>query len=108
MIVIQWLIFQLRSLLRLDRRSCIFQKHLFLPTQTAKKHLFLLVLICWMINNKKRSIKERIIVARSTGFEPAISSVTGRRDRPTSLRAHLTVVIIANIPALFKKLNLTP
>ena len=43
-------------------------------------------------------------MARSTGFEPAISSVTGRRDRPTSLRAHLTVVIIANIPALFKKL----
>ena len=27
-------------------------------------------------------------MARPTGFEPAISSVTGRRDRPTSLRAH--------------------
>ncbi len=26
-------------------------------------------------------------LARPTGFEPAISSVTGRRDRPTSLRA---------------------
>ena len=28
-------------------------------------------------------------LARPTGFEPAISSVTGRRDRPTSLRAHV-------------------
>lgn len=28
-------------------------------------------------------------MARPTGFEPAISSVTGRRDRPTSLRAHI-------------------
>ena len=27
-------------------------------------------------------------LARPTGFEPAISSVTGRRDRPASLRAH--------------------
>jgi site-specific DNA recombinase len=27
-------------------------------------------------------------LARPTGFEPAISSVTGRRDGPTSLRAH--------------------
>ena len=26
-------------------------------------------------------------MAGPTGFEPAISSVTGRRDRPTSLRA---------------------
>ena len=26
-------------------------------------------------------------MARPTGFEPAISSVTGRRDGPTSLRA---------------------
>ena len=38
---------------RLDRRNCILKKHLFLPTQTAKKHLFLLVPICWVINNKK-------------------------------------------------------
>ena len=28
-----------------------------------------------------------LILAGPTGFEPAISSVTGRRDRPTSLRA---------------------
>lgn len=28
-------------------------------------------------------------MARPTGFEPAISSVTGRRDGPTSLRAHI-------------------
>ncbi len=31
---------------------------------------------------------ELFILARPTGFEPAISSVTGRRDRPASLRAH--------------------
>ena len=28
-----------------------------------------------------------LFLAGPTGFEPAISSVTGRRDRPTSLRA---------------------
>lgn len=28
-------------------------------------------------------------VAGPTGFEPAISSVTGRRDRPASLRARM-------------------
>ena len=28
-------------------------------------------------------------LAGPTGFEPAISSVTGRRDRPTSLRAQV-------------------
>lgn len=27
-------------------------------------------------------------LAGPTGFEPAIFSVTGRRDRPASLRAH--------------------
>ena len=43
-------------------------------------------------------------MARPTGFEPAISSVTGRRDRPASLRAQLTLVIVTNIPALFKKI----
>ncbi len=30
---------------------------------------------------------ELFSLAGPTGFEPAISSVTGRRDRPTSLRA---------------------
>ena len=35
-------------------------------------------------------------MARPTGFEPAISSVTGRRDRPSSLRAHKLCVIVAN------------
>ena len=32
---------------------------------------------------------ECISLARPTGFEPAIFSVTGRRDRPTSLRARI-------------------
>ena len=31
--------------------------------------------------------REVFSMARPTGFEPAISSVTGRRDRPASLRA---------------------
>lgn|GEM_PF-2857147 len=35
---------------------------------------------------------ECISLARPTGFEPAIFSVTGRRDRPTSLRAHMLQV----------------
>ena len=30
-------------------------------------------------------------MARPTGFEPAISSVTGRRDRPASLRAQTAI-----------------
>lgn len=30
-----------------------------------------------------------ILLAGPTGFEPAIFSVTGRRDRPTSLRARV-------------------
>ncbi len=37
-------------------------------------------------------------LAGPTGFEPAISSVTGRRDRPTSLRAQdllsLTILLL--------------
>ena len=39
-----------------------------------------------------------LFLAGPTGFEPAISSVTGRRDRPASLRAHgyQTLVIIAD------------
>ena len=40
--------------------------------------------------DKKRKTptkSERFSMARPTGFEPAISSVTGRRDRPASLRA---------------------
>ena len=41
-------------------------------------------------------------LARPTGFEPAISSVTGRRDRPTSLRTHVTFHILANFSPLFK------
>ena len=40
-------------------------------------------------NKKPISDDELLIVARSTGFEPAISSVTGRRDGPASLRAHV-------------------
>ena len=35
-------------------------------------------------------------MARPTGFEPAISSVTGRRDRPASLRAQMHCFILAN------------
>ena len=31
----------------------------------------------------------QLLLAGPTGFEPAISSVTGRRDRPASLRAHV-------------------
>jgi hypothetical protein len=31
---------------------------------------------------------DALFLAGPTGFEPAISSVTGRRDRPASLRAH--------------------
>ena len=43
-------------------------------------------------------------MARPTGFEPAISSVTGRRDRPASLRAHAYQLqyIVAKNPPLYK------
>ena len=43
-----------------------------------------------LTKNKKRpkASFKRLNLARPTGFEPAISSVTGRRDRPASLRAH--------------------
>lgn len=40
-----------------------------------------------MIANKKTLLAKCLCLAGPTGFEPAISSVTGRRDRPTSLRA---------------------
>jgi hypothetical protein len=36
---------------------------------------------------KNASAADVLYLAGPTGFEPAISSVTGRRDRPTSLRA---------------------
>ena len=43
-----------------------------------------------LIKNKKRpkAIFKSLNLARPTGFEPAISSVTGRRTRPTIPRAH--------------------
>ena len=39
-------------------------------------------------------------MARPTGFEPAISSVTGRRDRPASLRAQ-TLYALYSINELY-------
>ena len=39
-------------------------------------------------------------MARSTGFEPAIFSVTGRRDRPTSLRAQNSIYVSIYAPYL--------
>ena len=38
-------------------------------------------------NNPLSGVNNKIKLARPTGFEPAIFSVTGRRDRPTSLQA---------------------
>lgn len=48
-----------------------------------------------MSKNKYPTQGGVLILARPTGFEPAISSVTGRRDRPASLRAHIASRMIA-------------
>ncbi len=41
------------------------------------------------IKNHPKKVVLNFNLARPTGFEPAISSVTGRRDGPTSLRAQM-------------------
>ena len=51
---------------------------------------------------KKHPTGGELSVARSTGFEPAISSVTGRRDRPTSLRAHVNIPYIIRLLLSFQ------
>ena len=42
-----------------------------------------------ILSRKKFTNGELFSVARSTGFEPAISSVTGRRDNPFTTSANL-------------------
>ncbi len=42
-------------------------------------------------------------MAGPTGFEPAISSVTGRRDGPTSLRTLILVMLAKNYDSIVPK-----
>ena len=48
-----------------------------------------------------------LCLAGPTGFEPAISSVTGRRDRPTSLRARVLPYAHASFCRERQKLRLS-
>jgi hypothetical protein len=49
-------------------------------------------------HEKRATQGDSLFMAGPTGFEPAISSVTGRRDRPTSLRARVGDSIKYNVP----------
>ena len=60
----------------------------------------------FQIKNSRRSFKDDHL-AGPTGFEPAIFSVTGRRDRPASLRAHVIPVYLHR-ESLAKTLEILP
>ena len=51
------------------------------------------------LTNQRKYLRQAEVfsLAGPTGFEPAISSVTGRRDRPTSLRALVIAAMNRNI-----------